>query len=229
MIISHQRKVILFSLPRTGTMTLRTAARNANGKFDHISYNHYNYDELRENVKGRDNFGFGSTSNLDSYEMYTFYRDPFDRLKSGLNLLRRGRLHSRTIHAFYGWKYPVSCASRVDYNELHPELQRAIDAIPYYENFKRLKWFWNGGPMGRGHFGFIEGPVQALPFSDFDNSARRVLARLGTPITGPLPQVGSAPYDPEKDRLSPTEEKAIKDYFAPDYEYLDKKGIHFTR
>lgn len=232
MIVNHTRKIILFNVPRTGTVTLRDVAKKSNAKFDHINYQHQNYKSVRNNilrgVPANQNYGFDSVDTLDSYEMYCFYRDPFERCKSALNLLRRGRLHCRFFHAFYGDEFPISCANRdEDYDNFPQWKKDAINRISFAATFRKLKWFFEEGAFMKGHFGFLDGPVQPLNFDMFDTEARRILPRLGIPANVQIPRLGSAPHIPEYDGLSPAEIREIRNYFDQDYEYLDSKGITF--
>jgi hypothetical protein len=257
MIINSQRKVILYNMPRTGTLSLATAARNArsnaNVKLDYITEGHSNYEDLRGLIASGDalidhNQGkevgrmarsgyeynkplpITSVDELDNYEQYVFVRDPFERAKSAINLFRRGRLHHILLTIHYGHDYFIPCTQRDDDYDNFPQSKKdRINAISYIQAFRHLKWWFEKGSVLTGHFGFIEGPVQPLQFSDFANQSRHVMTRLGIPPNIELPHENSAKYIEEYDGLSPKHEKEIKDYFGPDYEYLAKKGIHFTK
>lgn len=239
MIINKQRKVIVYNVPRTGTFSLRTAARQArqraNVRFDYLTEGHSNYLDIRQSIDLGEYVygGINDKNDLDTYEQYVFVRDPFDRAISGLNLLRRGRLHHNLLYAFYGHKYRhegVRCFQRDgDYDNFPQWKKDAIEAIPMIQVFRRMKWWFKRGPYTMGHMGFIEGPVQPLMFSDYPREARRVMGRLGIPANIDLPSENSAKRIPENDYLSPRQEQEIKDYFHEDYEYLDSKGIHFNK
>lgn len=256
MIINHQRKTILYNVPRTGTLSMAIAARNArinaNAQIDYVTEGHSSYKDVKSLVESGElaedqNQGLNTTlmarsayeynkpvpitsvSQLDSYEQYVFVRDPFARAKSAINLLRRGRLHHVLLTIVYGIDSHVVCTQRDDDYDNFPDWKKdMINSIPYIEAFRHLKWWFEKGPMLKGHFGFIEGPVQPIQFENFANEHRRIMGRLGIPGNIELPHENSAKFIEEYDGLSPSEEKEIKDYFAPDYEYLASKGINYT-
>ena len=260
MIINNQRKVILYNMPRTGTLSFSTAARNArsnaNVRLDYVTEGHSSYEDVKNFIKdgvldtidsnGANNARFtnsgreynsrqafpNTVDELDSYEQYVFVRDPFDRAKSAINLMRRGRLHHVLLHIHYGHEFgaKVLCTQRDDDYDNFPQWKKdAINRIPYIQAFRHLKWWFEKGSLLKGHFGFIEGPVQPIQFSDFGKESRRIMTRLGIPANIELPHENGSKFIEEYDGLSPKHEKEIKDYFGPDYEYLAKKGIHFTK
>lgn len=256
MIINSRRKTILYNMPRTGTLSMATAARNArsnaNVQIDYITEGHSNYEDLRGLVESGElaldqNQGLNqsrmarsaqeynkpipitSTTELDSYEQYVFVRDPFQRAKSAINLFRRGRLHHVLLHIEYGHDINICCTQRDDDYDNFPQWKKdKINAIPYIRAFRHLRWWFEKGSVLKGHFGFVEGPVQAIKFENFAQEHRRIMGRLGIPGNIELPHENSAKFIEEYDGLSPKEEKEIKDYFAPDYEYLASKGINYT-
>lgn len=254
MIINKQRNVILYNMPRTGTLSLATAARNArsnaNVRLDYITEGHTNYSDLKTILQRGDwkdyNKEMANTvhltrsayennkqpittvAELDAFESYVFVREPLARAKSAVNLLRRGRLHHCLLNIVYGHRYRIPCTQRDDDYDNFPQWKKdAINAIPYIEAFRHLKWWFTNNSLLMGHMGFIEGPVQPLMFDNFTTDARMVLGKLGVPQNIPIPHENSAKYIEEYDGLSPTEEQEIKDFFAEDYEYLDSKGITF--
>lgn len=257
MIINSQRKVMLYNVPRTGTLSIVTAAQNARNRanvpLNHVTESHVNYQYMRnmiesgeglidhnQNISHRispnmrqynEPLPMATVEELDSYEQYVFVRDPFERAKSAINLFRRGRLHHILLTVHYGHDFRIPCTQRDDDYDNFPQKKKdAINRIPYIQTFRHLKWWFARGSMYMGHHGFIEGPVQPLQFSDFGKGeARRIMGRLGIPANVELPHVNGAKYIPEYDGLSPSEEQEIKEFFASDYEYLDSKGIHYTR
>ena len=259
MILNKQRKVILYNMPRTGTLSFATAARNArsnaNVQLDYVTEGHINYEDMVSEIENgtaaidynngqdrknmtRSGFEYNkavfptTVDELNSYEQYVFVRDPFERAKSAVNLFRRGRLHHVLLHMHYGHEFGhrVLCTQRDDDYDNFPDWKKEkINAIPYIQAFRHLRWWFEKGSVLKGHFGFVEGPVEPLQFSDFTNQSRRVMGRLGIPPSIELPHENSAKWIEEYDGLSPKEEKEIKDYFGPDYEYLASKGIHFSR
>jgi len=262
MIINSKRKVIFYNVPRTGTLSMATAARNArqhaNVPLDYVTEGHTSYEQMRTLIQTSDEWGMDlnqlyglnvnritrsgyeynkprvitSVEDLDSYEQYAFVRHPFERAKSAINLLRRGRLHGVLLQVHYGHKFigRVSCADRDDDYDNFPQWKKdAINSIPYIQAFRHLKWWFEKGNLKKGHMGYLDGPVQPLMFDNFSNEARRVMGRLGIPANIELPHENSAKYIEEFDYLSPSQEQEIKDYFAADYEYLDSKGIHFNK
>lgn len=262
MIINRQRKVILYNMPRTGTLSLTSAARNArsnaNVQLDFVTDGHESYGDITHQIDqgyltGQDlNEGLDITKmarsayennlptvphtrdDLDSFEQYTFVRDPFERAKSAINLFRRGRLHHFLLFIHYGhdFGHRLVCTQRDgDYDNFPQWKKDKINQIPYIQAFRDLRWWFEKGSLRKGHMGYIEGPVQPIVFSKntFATEARRVMGRLNIPSNIPLPHENSAKYIEEYDGLSPREEQEIKDYFAEDYEYLDSKGIHFTK
>lgn len=257
MIINTQRKTILYNMPRTGTLSMSTAARNArnsaNVNLAYVTEGHTNYEDMRIMIDRGDfvidqNEGLpinrmarsaveynkpvpiATTQELDEYEQYVFVRDPFERAKSAINLLRRGRLHHILLTIHYGHDVPIPCTQRDDDYDNFPDWKKdAINRIPYIQAFRHLKWWFEKGAILKGHFGFIEGPVQPIRFENFTQESRRIMGRLGIPANIELPHENSAKWIEEYDGLSPKEEKEIKDYFGPDYEYLASKGITYTR
>lgn len=257
MIINSQRKVILYNVPRTGTLSIVTAAKNArhraNVSFAHVSEGHTNYSYMKQMIESGEgsidhnqNISYrisptakeynkplpmNTIEELDSYEQYVFVRDPFERAKSAINLFRRGRLHHILLTAHYGHDVHIPCTQRdEDYDNFPQWKKDAINRIPYIQAFRHLKWWFLRGTMFMGHNGFLEGPVQPLQFSEFGNGeARRIMGKLGIPANIELPHVNSAKYIPEYDGLKPSEEQEIKEFFADDYDYLSSKGIHYIR
>lgn len=223
MIISTENKIAVFLVPRTGTSSLSTLFQQSGANLHLCRHSHANMTSL-DQVASEENI------DLTGFRYYAFYREPYDRAVSIVNYIRRGRQCSKFYHAFFGDRYPVSCAGRQTYRELSPELQAVNDSVPFIEVFRRFKWFFEKGAYGKTHKRWLDHPeVQPLNFHDYDGELNRLLVEFGlNPSTVNKPVMNQSIYIPELDVLSASEEQEIRDYLSEDYEFLASRGIRFT-
>jgi len=220
MIISTDKKIAVFMVPKTGSNTLRLAFKSSGLPLKLCDDSHYDYGTLKHLVD----------DNPLDYRCFGFVRDPLSRCISTLNFLRRGRQGCKFIHAMYGNEYPVSCASRAPYSEWDDERKALVDRVPMIEVFRRMKWFFERNIYGTSHKIFLDGPVELLNFHDYNNELAKLFTIFGVedPKTIPVPHVNGSLTIPEFDYLSPQEEAEIRDYFSEDYDFLASKGIRFS-
>jgi hypothetical protein len=88
MIISTQRKVCLFLVPRTGTTTIRNIfiGKDVLGNGNLELPPHPNYNDVLAHIP-----------DLPTYQMFAFYRDPVERFISGYNYFK-GRYGTHPVY-----------------------------------------------------------------------------------------------------------------------------------
>ena len=219
MIISSEKKIGVFLVPRTGTFSLSTLFRQSGLNLDLLHHGHQSLNALRENPP----------CDLTGFRYFSFYRDPYDRAISVVNYLRRGRQCAKFYHAFYGDSVRISCADRKTYYELSDELRALNDAIPMIDVFRKFRWFFDNGAYGRTHKKWLDYPeVEPLNFHDYDNELNRLLREFDlNPAQINKPKMNSSISIPELDVLSDSEQQEIRNFLAEDYEFLASKGISF--
>lgn len=225
MIISAEKKIVVFMVPRTGTNTLRTLFESTGIPLAACDDYHYNVLDIPSVM---DELGI---TNYNEFRYYSFYRNPFERCLSVVNFLRRGRQGSKFFHAFYGDDviFPVSCASRVPYPEWSDEMKAMCDSVPLIEVFRKFKYFFERNIYGKTHKPWLGGPVQPMNFADYENELSRLLVEFGVdPSTVTIPHVNPSLTLPEFDHLSASEEAEIREYLQEDYDFLASKGIRFS-
>lgn len=83
MILSKEKKIGVFCIPKTGSSTLTSLF--ANVQLHQNINTHINYADLVNKINsGKINI---TLEELDSYKFYAFYRDPVDRFKSAYNYI----------------------------------------------------------------------------------------------------------------------------------------------
>ena len=108
-------------------------------------------------------------------------------------------------------------------------MKAMCDVVPFIEVFRKFKWSFDRGIAGRTQKPWLDGPITALPYSDFNASATRLLEEYGVdPASITIPHVNTSTTLPKYDRLSPDEEQEIRDYFSEDYQFLAGRGIKFS-
>lgn len=227
MMISTEKKVIMFFVPRTGTNTLKTMFESTGANFSHLSNAHFGYKNLVEILSIEP--GKYGIQDLSEYKIFSFYREPFDRCISIMNYMRRGRLSVRFFHAFYHDEVPLSCASRKTYDQWgSDEMRDMCNSVPMIEVFRKFKWFMERGVFGKTQKRWLDGPVEPLDFRNYDQEVAKVLNALDIDPTGiTIPHINPSLTLPEYDHLEPEHEAEIREFLKEDYEFLRSRGITF--
>lgn len=216
MIVSKQKKIVIFLTPKTGTYTL---CKTFYGKgLDECGHNHENYTSFRS-LSNRDPDKYGDPS---KYTAYAFYRDPVERAVSMLRYIKRWRTHD-FFHAFYGNEIKISSFHDNPYEELSPELKAINDAVPLIEVFRKMTHQRDNVYRKQVHW--LDFPeVQPLAFSRFEHEVRRLAKDLDLNI-GEIPVGNSSVKIEYLDHLSQDDVEEIKEYYFEDYKYFNDRGI----
>lgn len=229
MIISRDKKIVVYLLPRTGTSSLTATFKNSGLNLYNCNHDHMTLARFREYAY---EIGDGTldSSELSEYRHFCFYREPLSRAISVINYLRRGAQCSKFYHAFYGDSINFSCASRVNYNNLSDELKALNDAVPMIEVFRKFKWYFERGPYATNQKRWLDYPeMELLNFHDYENEFAKLCAAFDLdPASINRVHMNESISIPELDVLSASEEQEIKNYIQEDYEFFESRGISFT-
>ena len=232
MIVSRQKKVIVLDVPRTGTQTRVSVFRQQNVPMDICDVSHLPYDKFQQFLAMDHPMTRGKGFNpqeLPQFKVFAFYRDPFDRTISALNLLRRGRLYSRFFHAFYGDEANIKCVSRLPYDQWTQEMKDMVAAVPLIDVFRKMRYMFERSVFSKTSFFMIIIRSNANPPIDEIQLVVNLLAEFDVDATGmTFPQLNSVPPDPQLDYLSAGDEAEIRAYCQEDYDFLASKGITFS-
>jgi hypothetical protein len=232
MIVSRQKKVIVLDVPRTGTQTRVSVFRQQNVPMDICDVSHVSYDKFQQFLATDHPMTRGKGVNpqeLPQFKVFAFYRDPFDRTISAVNLLRRGRLYSRFFHAFYGDEANIKCVSRLPYDQWTQEMKDMVAAVPLIDVFRKMRYMFERSVFSKTHKPWFTEGVIPLNYANFDNEMVNLLAEFDVDATGmTFPQLNSVPPDPQLDYLSAGDEAEIRAYCQEDYDFLASKGITFS-
>lgn len=234
MIVSIPKRIIVLDVPRTGTHTRYEVFRQAGVSADVRNINHFTMNDVTKFAQMGDDHpmfrGKGvNAQNLSTYKVFAFYRDPFDRVISCVNHLRRGRLHARFFHAFWGNDVRIKCTSRLAYEDWTPEMKQLHDEIPLIEVFRKFRYFFEKGVFAKTHKPWLTDGVIPLNYHNFNTEMATLLAEFGVDSsTVTIPQLNGVTLDPQLDSLSPSEESEIRAYCQEDYTFLASKGITFS-
>lgn len=225
MILSKEKRVVMFQVPRTGTNTLTRMFRNTGIKLDVCNEEHFGYRDIFNSPEYAAEMGI---TNPTDYTYYSFYRDPLDRCISVVNYLRRGKQCAKFFHAFYGDDFPISCAYRKPYAEWTDEMRQMCDSVPLIEVFRKFRWFFERGVYGKTQKRWLDGPVIPMNFDDYDNEVRRILVKFGIdPVGVTIPHINPSVYLPEYDELNDADRAELMEFLKEDYDFLEAKGIRF--
>lgn len=216
MIVSKQKKVVIFLTPKTGTYTL---CKTFYGKgLDECGHNHENYTAFRS-LSNRDPDKYGDPS---EYTKYAFYRDPVERAVSMLRYIKRWRTHD-FFHAFYGNEIKMSVFEDNPYEELPRELKQLNDSISLIEVFRKMTHHRDNVYRKQVHW-LDFSDMQFLDFKNYNQEIEKLASILDINI-GEVP-IGNPSLKIEHlDRLSQDDIQEIKEYYSEDYLFFKDHGI----
>lgn len=112
--------------------------------------------------------------------------------------------------SFYAWNYMMfplmnPCATVMEY----------VDKYGYFAH--QTRWLKHDTVN-----------IQLLDFANFESELRKVLAKIGIPLTTPIPKTNVSENQRRVSDLSAEEIAFIKNIYKKDYEFFDSKGITFN-
>ena len=215
MIICSKRKIGVFLIPKTGTVTLTKLFKNVD--VDVKDHQHTNFAQMMSD--------YGTKfSDLETYRFFAFYRDPVDRLISSLRYQRR-TLYPSVIHFFYGNEIKISCLCQTPYTELADNIKVAIEAL---SNLQLLESHFcdRGTALFAPQVNWLNQPtlnMTYLNYHNYDAEVRRLMAEFDCydfeiPILNQSVKLAS-------DVLTEPEIQLIQQRYADDIAFLASKGL----
>lgn len=119
MIVCDKRKIGIFLVPKTGTISLCKVFNDID--VTRNLHEHLTYKEFFRRYPGKKDYTF-----------FAFYRDPFDRFLSALRYVKRSKpRYPGLLHRYYGNDVQISCISRKEYHELSDDLKNKIENVSF--------------------------------------------------------------------------------------------------
>lgn len=225
MIISNERRIVIYLTPKTGSQTIWALFRDLKIPTSFLTNNGHVYRDLLTYPER-----FKLEGNLNDFREFGFYRDPYERAVSIVNYMRIGTNHSKFFHAFYGDSIRVNSVSRKSYHEWTDEMRAACDAVPFIDVFRRFRWFFERGGFGRTQEPWLGRPnTKLLNYANYRNEIVDLFKEFDVDLSNrELPRVNETIKLPEKTIITPEDEAEIREYVKPDYEFLASRGIRFS-
>jgi hypothetical protein len=217
-IISTEKKIGVFFVPKTGSVSLFSLFNHANAPFK--KHSHENYTEIK-------NVGLDISSDFPNYKFFAFYRDPVDRCLSVIKYCKR-------VH--YGFALNAFCddASQIhnestQYQDLSDELKNKIEGI---SNTQYISAFVNPifGPMvfPQKYWFDHDIDITMLDYANYNIEVRRLMQLFDLNVSE-IPKLNVSPSVPSQDILTQSEIDAIKLMYKKDYDLFASKGIYFSK
>lgn len=220
MIICDKRKIAIFLVPKTGTISLCASF----GRVKNLYYNkhsHMTYDMALLNFKQ-------NLSDFKSYKFFAFCREPVDRFISAMTYFRR-TLYKQLISIFYGNEIPISCASTNPYQFLPQELKDKIEAITYTQMLDHKYFQFEDNSLIKPQHFWLDVPeinIKYLNFNNYNQEVSNLLRMFDLDPTGIIPQLNySTKY--ASDILNETERNRVLEMYKKDYEFFQKINMVF--
>lgn len=218
MILSKQKKIVIFLTPKTGTYTL--CKTFCDKGLDECGHNHENYTAF-DALSRRNPDKYGDPS---EYTKYAFYRDPVERAVSMLRYIKRWRTHD-FFHAFYGNEIKMSSFEDNPYEDLSPELKALNDSVSLIEVFRKMTHHRDNVYRKQVHW--LDFPdMQLLDFKQYNQEVQKLADRLCINNINEV-SIGNPSLKIEHlDYLSQDDIEEIKEYYTEDYKYFKDRGIN---
>lgn len=219
MIICKDRKIGIFLVPKTGTISLCSTFSKLN--LFYCKHSHTKWPQAWHNFSP-------TIDDFDQYQFFAFYREPLDRFASAIAYFKR-TLYRELIPAFYGNKHPISCATTRPYETLPTEIKMLIEQITVTQILDHKGLNMMKTSMLQHQQLWFDYPIN-IKYLDFKNYIQEVkfLLSIFNVNGNEIPHLNRSyvPY-PNSD-LTKDEVVRVKDIYRSDYDFFASKGITFS-
>lgn len=195
MMLDHANKVAVFFTTRTGSTTLEKVLTDWG--LESVWPKHLTPDEMRL-----------FWPQIEDYELWGVYRDPVERLRSGLRYLQQARHYALLMAEWH--RVPVE-----DW-ELYP-YERVMERLPEYA--------LRVNPLFRAQRDWLAGAHKIIRYEDYDRGVLRLAQRLGQKRVS-IPQLNAThravPHAPE------AVHRFAAKYYEQDYQLQESKRESFV-
>ena len=218
MIIDNKNKIVVFLVPRTGSVTLHSLCSNQNlYRCDHI--HHINFDSFMERYAP-------FLEDIEEYRCFAFYRDPVERAISLMKHFKRVN-YITMLHYFYGNSIQISCLDRTPYKDLSVDLKDKLEKISI-SDFYSVKTMKELEMVPAYHQAYwLDYPIiNLLDFRDYENQVKWLLNEMQIPVDV-VPKLNQSISVEENDHVSDEEYAYILNLYQRDYDFFASRGIYF--
>ena len=221
MIVCNKKKIAIFLVPKTGTVSLCSIFRPLNLYYN--QHSHHTYDKAVLNFSSK-------LDGFNRYKFFAFYREPIDRFASAIAYFRR-TLYKELLSMFYGNQIQISCASVKPYDTLPPDLKAKIEAITISQMLDSNYFKFAENSLIKPQHLWLNNPkisMEYLNFHRYNEEVSNLLSMFGVKNpTNSFPQLNRSIYGYANDKLSEQEMGKVVKMYEEDYNFFDDVGIKF--
>lgn len=216
MIISNDKTVLYLGVAKTGTVTMQDVLVNYGNNFTRSR--HQTFIQIRDR--------YPDLTDFTAVKVYAMYRDPVERFASAYNYLITkctGGMYDRFPELFTRMAPPPQLFYK-NPADVPAEIQAIAQTITprmVIESLFQRKWNFDIFSIQCDYWTYCNATI--LPFSDFDNSAKTIIAAFNGDTSIVIPKLNSADHNvldnfADADTIDLIKNYYIKDYaFAPDW------------